>query len=117
MGPYPSAKVGCVRVMDVVGCPNSSDLQVSVSERWKAKARANVPEAHQYDWTYSTKYKGTFKDLRSGELIQGDLTEKRIDFESLKVANMNDLLRLICNWKMFFHFLMKGHPPLAFIFL
>lgn len=56
--------------------------QVSVAETWQAN-KDNIPEAQKFDWTYSTKYRGTC--TKGGAKWSPEPTDQKIDFESLKV--------------------------------
>jgi len=53
-----------------------------VAETWKAN-KANIPEAQQFDWTYSTPYRGC--TTKAGAKWDPEETDEKIDFESLKV--------------------------------
>jgi hypothetical protein len=71
-------------------CKHESDIKVSMAQKWKAKSGLEVPDGHAYDWTYGTKYPGTFKTEPKGNVkVTGpEETEDRIDFELLKVIKL-----------------------------
>ena len=54
-----------------------------MAETWKAN-KANIPEAQQFDWTYSTPYRGC--TTKAGAKWDPEETDEKIDFESLKVC-------------------------------
>ena len=54
-----------------------------MAETWKAN-KEKIPEAQKFDWTYSTKYRGTA--TKGGASWDPEPTERKIDFESLKVG-------------------------------
>ena len=53
-----------------------------MAETWQAK-KETIPEAQQFDWTYSTKYRGC--TMKGGAKWDAQPTDEKIDFESLKV--------------------------------
>ena len=76
-------------------CKHESDIKVSMAQKWKAKSGFEVPDGHAYDWTYGTKYRGTFKSEPKGDvsIIGPEATQDRIDFELLKVNILNTILK------------------------
>ncbi|KAJ1479467.1 TIP41-like family-domain-containing protein [Baffinella frigidus] len=74
----------------LAACGDSSDIKVSMSKKWM-EANSEVPDAQQYDWTYSTLFKGTV--TKSGEPLVPQLTSSRkIDLESLKPGPGREIL-------------------------
>ena len=70
-------------------CAREVDVQVSVAQTWQAN-KEDLPEAQKFDWTYSTKYRGsTFK---GGAHWEPESTDDKIDFESLKQRAGEDIL-------------------------
>lgn len=81
----------------LAACGDSSDIKVSMSKKWM-EANSEVPDAQQYDWTYSTLFKGTV--TKSGEPLVPQLTSSRkIDLESLKVRSWRSPLSLFCSFR------------------
>eukprot|EP00288_Rhodomonas_lens_P011157 CAMPEP_0177749250 /NCGR_PEP_ID=MMETSP0484_2-20121128/32385_1 /TAXON_ID=354590 /ORGANISM="Rhodomonas lens, Strain RHODO" /LENGTH=316 /DNA_ID=CAMNT_0019264219 /DNA_START=69 /DNA_END=1015 /DNA_ORIENTATION=- len=68
----------------LAACSRAADIKVSMSEKWMEKAGADIPEAQEFDWTYSTKYRGTTRTLSTDAAIEPSETEEKIDFDSLK---------------------------------
>ena len=70
-------------------CKHESDIKVSMAQTWKAKSGVEVPsgQSFEYDWTYGSKYRGTFAvdSVEKVQVLGPTVTEDRIDFESLKV--------------------------------
>lgn len=81
----------------LAACSRAADIKVSMSEKWMEKAGADIPEAQEFDWTYSTKYRGTTRTLSTDAAIEPSETEEKIDFDSLKVILHTEASCFLCS--------------------